>query len=373
MRISSSDMIISKIESNVDAMGVTPKLHREDLLKYVHPPKFRRLSYTAPFHYALLVDGELPSISSTSLVLRLLSVLHRSIDKITQISPSSQPSGVYINHLEHDIAQKMSEQVRKFTRRANTIYEELGGWSLDYFIRESIASLRNSDTIPLNFGKKSQIIKSKLLHSLERDILPFLEQNSSEEMVISSKVQQLINFLSQKDENECSGLIFVQQRVTVAVLLSLLSQHPATKSRFKCGTFVGLSNNASRRYDVDELLDLKVQQQTLTEFRARKKNLVIATDVLEEGIDVSACNLVICFDPPNNLKSFIQRRGRARQELSEYIIMSSEDNIKVKRWESLEQDMIKIYQDEERDMQHLRDKEEIDEEVDDIIRVKSTG
>ncbi|KAK5548299.1 Dicer-like protein 2, partial [Exophiala xenobiotica] len=54
---------------------------------------------------------------------------------------------------------------------------------------------------------------------------------------------------------------------------------------------------------------------------AKAKNLIIETDVLEEGIDVTACNLVVCFDVPSNLKPFLQRRGRARQEQSTFAIL----------------------------------------------------
>jgi ERCC4-related helicase len=50
----------------------------------------------------------------------------------------------------------------------------------------------------------------------------------------------------------------------------------------------------------------------LNDFQQRRKNLIISTNVLEEGIDITACYMVICFNKPPNLKSFVQRRGRAR-------------------------------------------------------------
>jgi ERCC4-related helicase len=295
------------------------------------------------------------------------------MDENTQLFPSSQSNGMDTDYFKHDVITRKLKQLKRFIQRANIIYEELGRWALDYFIRESLDSLRNGNDIKFNFGQKWQDIRAELLQLLESHILPLLERRSSSEMMVSCKVQQLVEFLTNKDENECSGLVFVQQRATVAVLTALLSQHPATRYRFKCATFVGFSNSGNRRYDMDQLLDLKIQQKTLAEFRARKKNLVIATDVLEEGIDVTACNLVICFDPPKNLKSFIQRRGRARQERSEYVIMCSQNDTKIDQWESLEQEMIERYQDDQRGVQHLRTKEEFEEENDDIIEVKSTG
>jgi ERCC4-related helicase len=136
-----------------------------------------------------------------------------------------------------------------------------------------------------------------------------------------------------------------------------------------------MSNNAAKKYTMAELLDLKAQSETLAEFRARRKNLIIATDVLEEGIDVTACNLVICFDPPPNLKSFIQRRGRARQEMSNFAIMfpQNEGASKLKSWRDLEQKLIEAYQNELRQIQDLEAIEDDVEVVPGRLEVRSTG
>lgn len=50
-------------------------------------------------------------------------------------------------------------------------------------------------------------------------------------------------------------------------------------------------------------------------------NLLIATKVGEEGLDIQTCCLVIRFDLPETVSSFIQSRGRARMPLSEYAFL----------------------------------------------------
>lgn len=50
-------------------------------------------------------------------------------------------------------------------------------------------------------------------------------------------------------------------------------------------------------------------------------NIIVATSILEEGLDVQSCNLVIRFDPSVTVCSFIQSRGRARVQNSDYILM----------------------------------------------------
>jgi len=48
---------------------------------------------------------------------------------------------------------------------------------------------------------------------------------------------------------------------------------------------------------------------------------MVASDVLEEGIDIPKCNLVVKFDLPKNYRSYIQSKGRARHITSKYYIM----------------------------------------------------
>lgn len=50
-------------------------------------------------------------------------------------------------------------------------------------------------------------------------------------------------------------------------------------------------------------------------------NIIVATSILEEGLDVQSCNLVIRFDPSSTVCSFIQSRGRARMQNSDYVLM----------------------------------------------------
>ncbi|KAL6980467.1 hypothetical protein U1Q18_022105 [Sarracenia purpurea var. burkii] len=50
-------------------------------------------------------------------------------------------------------------------------------------------------------------------------------------------------------------------------------------------------------------------------------NIIVATSILEEGLDVQSCNVVIRFDPSATVSSFIQSRGRARMHNSDFLLM----------------------------------------------------
>ena len=66
------------------------------------------------------------------------------------------------------------------------------------------------------------------------------------------------------------------------------------------------------------------QMEAIRGFRSEKYNLLVSTSVLEEGIDVAACNLVIRFQVVSNEIAEVQAQGRARaRESMMYTIMSS--------------------------------------------------
>ncbi|KAJ5034770.1 Dicer-like protein 2 [Penicillium rubens] len=172
---------------------------------------------------------------------------------------------------------------------------------------------------------------------------------------VSVKLEMLLNFLEKMDRPGFSGLLFAKQRAT-------------------CAAYVGWSSDRNRKGCLGDLLHRDMQRDTLDEFKVGRKNLIVTTDVLEEGIDVSACSLVICYDKPANLKSFVQRRGRARHRESTYALMiSNEDELlNLHKWQELEQAMIKAYQDDERRRREVYDLEATEEHVKERLWVEKT-
>jgi ERCC4-related helicase len=337
------------------------------MLKFVHRPTLRRLEYVP-------CDPENDIVFSP--VFKHLNNICRKLKAVDQAQSLRFETDV--NGTSQQRHSTLGDQLVKFYWKAIHIYVELGPWAADYFILESFSVLdAHEDTATDHFSGGSISNRELLLKVLNQSPLLQMLQNRSSEgpFLLSAKVERLLAFLNKQDFKTCSGLLFVQQRATVSVLCTLLSLHPQTRDRVRCATFVGLSNNAARRYTLAELLDLKAQSQTLAEFRARKKNIIVATNALEEGIDVTACNLVVCFDPPPNLKSFIQRRGRARQEKSQFAIMFpvNEGVDKLRYWRVLEEDLIREYQNEQREIQKLGALEDDTEIVPGTLKVKSTG
>ena len=192
--------------------------------------------------------------------------------------------------------------------------------------------------------------------------------------LITPKVRVLVEFLAKQDTSSFAGLIFVETRAEVAILSQLLMLHPFTNS-FAVSTFVGESSSSNRKFLLGELADIRNQKTTLDDLRHGLKNLVVTTNALEEGIDVSACNLVVCFQKPPNLKSFVQRRGRARKDLSKYVIMLDvmEGTVAMSQWRDLEDLMRQMYEDDMRELERLEELEAKEPYGTAEFRVESTG
>ncbi|CAL5419477.1 unnamed protein product [Camellia sinensis] len=115
-------------------------------------------------------------------------------------------------------------------------------------------------------------------------------------------------------------LIFVERIITAKVIERVMK-------RTDYLSHLTVSYLTGSNSSVDALAP-KVQKETLESFRSGKVNLLFATDVVEEGIHVPNCSSVIRFDLPKTVRSYVQSRGRARQNDSHFVMMLERGNIK---------------------------------------------
>lgn len=144
------------------------------------------------------------------------------------------------------------------------------------------------------------------------------------------------------DPNALCGIVFVRQRIT-AYILSMWLAKLATRFPDEYGFITpnflvgrtapsalgdGSSNRGGQRSLPNLLttpLGLQRQEEVLQKFRSRECNLLVATSVVQEGIEVPRCNLVVRFDPPENFRAYVQSKGKAKAAGSRYFVLVPHD------------------------------------------------
>ncbi|GAV83950.1 dsrm domain-containing protein/DEAD domain-containing protein/Helicase_C domain-containing protein/Ribonuclease_3 domain-containing protein/PAZ domain-containing protein/dsRNA_bind domain-containing protein [Cephalotus follicularis] len=141
------------------------------------------------------------------------------------------------------------------------------------------------------------------------------------EPFFSKKLLRLIGILSTfRLQPDMKCIIFVS-RIITARSLSYILQKLKFLASWRCHFLVGVRSGLKS-------MSRKSMNAILQKFRSGELNLLIATKVGEEGLDIQTCCLVIRFDLPETVASFIQSRGRARMPQSEYAFLVDSGNQK---------------------------------------------
>ncbi|KAF2873165.1 dicer-like protein-like protein 2 [Massariosphaeria phaeospora] len=366
--------LLRELEENMNSIARTPKTHRSELIRFVHKPELLRVNY-----------GTIPGFNKQS---RLLLAVENAFnnyditnDPYVKMLLAKRREGHDTSHQLKAVATSQStyclDQLKVLVAKAKAMSEELGPSATEWYLHQCISKfdqmVKISDQQLFDWSDQEKqhllgILKSLGISEEPPDLPISLDH-------ISPKVEKLIEVLIAESGPEFTGIVFIEQRVWVATLAVILSTHPRTKDRFSIGTFIGTSQSTKRKTCIANLVEPRNQEATLDDFRMGKTTLILTTSVLEEGIDISSCHFVACFERPKNLKSFVQRRGRARKQLSKYFIFMP--NYTAARapesWETLEEEMKQAYLDDLRQAKQAEERELEEEEGERNYRVADTG
>lgn len=166
----------------------------------------------------------------------------------------------------------------------------------------------------------------------------------------SHKVDRLIALLRQKftdpnRERDLQCIVFVKQRSTAKAIyhvLKALASFDPSSFPIVPDFMVGVNNELPE--SIEALLSTNYNSITLEKFKNRETNCIVSTSVLEEGIDLQMCNLVVMYDKPDTYRSYVQARGRARVNNSTYVVLVDDGSIndfleKVKTWREVDKEL----------------------------------
>jgi len=106
-----------------------------------------------------------------------------------------------------------------------------------------------------------------------------------------------------------------------------------------------LKREGLKAQDIHSDLDQKQREEIMLDFRNRKLNVLVATDLLSRGIDIDNIELIINYDVPHEGEDYIHRIGRTARAESDGIaitLISEQEQYKFARIERLlEKEVVK--------------------------------
>ena len=127
-------------------------------------------------------------------------------------------------------------------------------------------------------------------------------------------------------------IVFAEIRNTASLMVERLAKLPAARPV----RFVGQGSREG-----DPGMTQKVQKATLEQFRAGDYNVLVATSVGEEGLDIPATEAVIFYEPVPSAIRLIQRRGRTGRDRpgKVFVLITADTRDEAAYWSSRSKEM----------------------------------
>ena len=245
-----------------------------------------------------------------------------------------QDSLQFLQLMKKECETEFYEQVKLYLDDCLHILTNLGVWSAYQFAVEGLnvlqATIKQTGSLFENEWDRALLHMGWTRLKLFTDTCSTIIEKSKgqgDHTPLTPKVQKLLGHLVDggSPKKDLRGIVFVERRTTAAILTKLIRQKSkrcSELSHIRCDYVVG-HNEGKKGTHLRREAHMKTSKQSLVlnKFRSGKVNLLVATSVVEEGVDVPKCNSVIRFDFPPNFRSYIQSKGRARARESKYILL----------------------------------------------------
>lgn len=170
--------------------------------------------------------------------------------------------------------------------------------------------------------RKELLQKTELREILDAVRLTNLRNGVHPKML---KLHEILDTFFSSDvtqEEKSKVIVFTQSRVSAKELLDFLTKK---SSLIRASLFVGQATRFGQKGMTQE-----EQQEVISKFKANEINLLIATSIAEEGLDIGEVDLIVCFDSGLSPIRLVQRMGRTgRQRRGRVILLLMENEYAV--------------------------------------------
>lgn len=168
-----------------------------------------------------------------------------------------------------------------------------------HFIISSMASQYGDGTNCIGITDKTRRLLDLLFFEFQR----FRNESESSDKTVPSSSEGF------------RAIVFTNQRMFTIALSALITNtfKETGEKELVARPLMGSNQNG-----LGTRISQGKMRETVNSFRNGEYGILVATNVVEEGIDVPACGLVIAFDYACSPTAYIQGRGRARKQGARY-------------------------------------------------------
>lgn len=141
------------------------------------------------------------------------------------------------------------------------------------------------------------------------------EMEGSVSPVLKDACTALLSLLAKNGAKNFRGILFVSTTAAAVVAVKMIETSKVLNPNgtLKPIFLVGISNGG---------MTMRQQKKNLDSFRDGTSNVLVATTVAEEGLDIRKCCIVIRTEPVTKIIANIQGRGRARATGALYLVLT---------------------------------------------------
>ena len=304
---------ISKILEVCKNLGVSNieirTKHDPDVRPYVHDLKIIWKEITLPDDFAFTIQLLRKALSERLKILKKIGVIDSS--SISLINKTKLL----------DAQKKIQKEIRSNTKPSKMLFKAASIQSEAMKINYAIELLQTQGVNPLKnyFQRMGKEAISKDSTKASRAIMA--DSNILEAVayvkslnIEHPKLNELVNIVKKQIKSKPFSkiIVFTHYRDTSSYVTSLLEK----EENVKPARFVGQASKEG-----DKGFTQKKQAEIIQKFRDGDYNVLIATSVAEEGLDIPSTDMVIFFEPIPSEIRLIQRRGRTGRKMSGRVII----------------------------------------------------
>ncbi|GAA5868109.1 hypothetical protein JCM3774_001024 [Rhodotorula dairenensis] len=351
-----------KLESLFDAKLVTaPPETQAELRAMVARPTVLSVDYDPPPEY-FLTDLHLAILGKVVVRDESFSRCHASAETVLGILGPDAADLVWhlalqrykaklLPHIPNSSDEDESDLEKESRLDPDTLGDQLAATELQDAAptRPIIESGREARKLSRAEQKRAEIreekarmkreLKAKLEADAQLDLPDWLKaieehKPTLEYERLSPKLQKLLDLLRacKAGSGDFRGIVFVERRVdalVIAEILKILAKRDDELDWLRVDCVTG--HGDTRGGTMAPKMPWHRQASVLARFGEGDVNLLLATAVCEEGMDIQPCNFIVRFDLYQRHISMIQSKGRARAPGSHYLLFCEKGNVAEKR------------------------------------------